>query len=111
MGKMQGALGAQNYEKYRNFIREKESGSAQGDYSAVNRFNFIGAYQMGAPAAEDAGLLKKGASKLGNRAFDDPNNWNNPPGNKQAFLANKELQDRAFDSCLLYTSPSPRDRG
>jgi hypothetical protein len=105
MTKLQNTLGADNSEKLREFIRLKESGSRQGDYQIENRFGYIGAYQFGAQALQDQGLIKPGVvtaySKLGAQGhkdvLDNPANWNNPPGSKAGFLANKGLQDQAFD--------------
>ena len=92
MGKLQDKIGATGVDNYLSALRQRESG---GNYQqGGNQFGFIGAYQFGAPALEDLGYLKKGASKLGNAALEDTNNWN-IPGGKQAFLANKTLQDNA----------------
>ena len=105
MSKLQDSLGADNSEKLREFIRKKESGSTTGNYTIENKFGYIGAYQFGAQALQDQGLIKKGVvteySKLGANGhkdvLDNPANWNNPPGSKEGFLANKGLQDQAFD--------------
>lgn len=111
MTKLQNTLGAENSEKLREFIRTKESGSAQGDYRVENQFGYIGAYQFGAQALQDQGLIKPGiqtnfgslgstkAQQSANHKalLDNPANWNNPPGSKEGFLANKGLQDQAFD--------------
>jgi hypothetical protein len=105
MTKLQNSLGADNSEKLREFIRLKESGSTAGNYQIENKFGYIGAYQFGAQALQDQGLIKPGVitaySKLGAQGhkdlLDNPANWNNPPGSKQGFLANKGLQDQAFD--------------
>ncbi len=109
---MQDAMGAENYEKYRSFIRLKESGKPEGNYGIPdNGFGYAGAYQFGAQALQQQGLIKPGIEtdykKLGNtpaeRAaahkalMNDDSNWT-IPGGKQAFLNNKELQDRAFDN-------------
>lgn len=105
MSKLQSTLGADNSEKLREFIRKKESGSTEGNYTIENKFGYIGAYQFGAQALQDQGLIKPGVvtdyAKLGanghKAVLDNPANWNNPPGSKDAFLANKALQDQAFD--------------
>ena len=45
MAKIQDAMGAENYEKYRSFIRKKESGTPEGRYDVPdNGFGYIGAY-------------------------------------------------------------------
>lgn len=93
MSAVQRNLGAANTDKLRSYILQRES---SGNYQQPgNQFGFIGGYQFGAAALEDVGYLKRGASKLGNRALDDPRNWN-IPGGKQAFLSNPNLQDQAF---------------
>lgn len=72
------------------------AGSESGfNYSAVNSHGFVGAYQLGAAGLEDVGLIKKGASKKGNKALNNPDNWN-ISGGLAAFLLDKDLQDRAF---------------
>lgn len=86
-------LSSQESERLRASILQRES---SGNYQAVNQFGYIGGYQFGAPALEDLGLIKKGASKGGNAALDNPANWNDPPGSKQAFLNNTSLQDQSF---------------
>jgi len=75
-----------------DLLRNRESG---GNYRAKNSLGFLGGYQFGAPALESVGYLKKGAGRLGNQALNNPNNWK-IPGGKEAYLANKELQDKAF---------------
>jgi hypothetical protein len=85
-------LSADQSERLREAILQRES---SGNYQAVNQLGFIGGYQFGAPALEDLGYIKKGASKGGNSALDNPNNWT-IPGGKQAFLSNPTLQDQAF---------------
>ena len=94
-------LTPENYEKYRYSRLIAESG---GNYSIVNQLGYAGGYQMGAQAAETVGLLKKGTSKLGNAAMNDPNNWvgaNGAPKNLQEFLANPAAQDKAYQSYTI----------
>lgn len=95
MSKPSSVLGDENYEKYRKFVIEKES---SGNYQEPpNRFGFVGGYQMGAAALEDAGYIKKGASaRYGNRALLDDANWTTP-GGLNGFLNNPRAQDQAFD--------------
>ena len=50
-------------------------------------------------ALEDMGLVKKGVGKKGQKALDDPSNWN-VEGGKQSFLGNAQLQE---DTMLRYT--------
>jgi hypothetical protein len=124
MATAQQAMGAENYEKYRNFIKNKESG---GNYASLQNVNlkdkagnivasnvdagYRGAYQIGAEYAQSQGLIKPGIEtdyrKLGNTRIEqaanhkalmeNPANWNDPPGSVQNFLASPALQDQAFD--------------
>lgn len=73
-------------------IRQRESSN---NYGAENSYGYTGAYQFGAQALEDVGMLKPGASKGGNKAMNDPNNWT-IPGGKDAFVSNQQLQDQAM---------------
>jgi hypothetical protein len=73
-------------------VRQRESSN---NYNAINTKGNVGAYQMGAQALEDVGYLKPGASKMGNQALNDPNNWN-IEGGLNSFLSNKQLQDQAM---------------
>lgn len=76
---------------YQEHIKQRES---SGNYTAENRYGFVGAYQMGAPALKEAGLVKMSAPD-NNAALNDPSNWT-ISGGKPAFLASRELQDDAF---------------
>jgi hypothetical protein len=86
-------LSSSQTESLRQAVLKRES---SGNYKAVNQYGYIGGYQFGAPALEDLGYIKPGASKLGNSALNDPSNWRSPPGSKEAFLNNPSLQDKAF---------------
>jgi len=81
-----------DFKAYADKIGMKESG---GDYGVVNQLGYVGKYQFGAMALEDTGLVKKGVGRMGQRALDDPNNWN-IEGGKQAFLSNGQLQEDTF---------------
>jgi hypothetical protein len=83
-------------------LRQRESG---GNYRAVNNLGYSGAYQFGAPALEDVGLLKKGASKAGNKALHNPENWTIPGGREQ-FLSSRELQDQALNRLFSHNKKS-----
>jgi len=123
MATAQERIGAENYEKFRNFIVQKESG---GNYASLQNVNlkdsagnivaknvdagYRGAYQMGAQYAQSQGLIKPGIetdySKLGSTRIEqaanhkalmeNPANWT-IDGGVNKFLASKELQDQAFD--------------
>jgi hypothetical protein len=88
-------LSSEQTQSLQQAILKRESG---GNYAQPgNQFGFIGGYQFGAAALEDVGLLKPGASKGGNSALNNPNNWT-IPGGKQAFLNNPQLQDQSFQN-------------
>jgi hypothetical protein len=99
MSRVQGHIGADNTEKLREFVFQKESGGKGGYSNPGNQFGFIGGYQFGAAALEDVGYLKPGTSKIGNSALDNPNNWT-IAGGKAAYLANPALQDQAFTKLI-----------
>ena len=82
-------LGGINYSSYAQTIGQRES---NGDYKAVNSKGYLGKYQFGAMALEDMGLIKRGASKQGQKGLDDPSNWT-IPGGKEAFLNDPSLQE------------------
>src|SRR5574343_187074 len=76
---------------YQDHIKQRESG---GSYTAENQYGYVGDYQMRTPALKEAGLVKMSAPNS-NAALNDPNNWT-VPGGKPAFMANRQLQDEAF---------------
>lgn len=120
-------MGAENYEKMRQWIKNKESGGNYASLQSTPLFEkgkkvadnvdsgYRGAYQMGASYAKEAGLIKSdsgptgfetfGKTQLeraaGHKAFMENNsNWKDPPGSLQNFLTGdkaKEIQDQAFD--------------
>lgn len=77
---------SRNFEAYAAAIRERES---SGDYRAVNRGGYAGAYQMGKPALIDAGFLDRNgnwtsyAQSLGVNSL-------------EAFKNSQQAQDIAF---------------
>jgi hypothetical protein len=79
-----------------NVLRQRESG---GNYGIQNTLGYAGAYQFGAKALEDTGLLRPGAGRLGNKGLNNENNWT-IPGGKRAFLASPELQDMAMQRLM-----------
>ncbi len=84
------------YEKYRNEVKRTESGN---DYSAVNQFGYMGAYQMGKAALIDAGYVVND----GNLSNKSEYVWTEKAKKegvttKEGFLANQKLQDEAFDT-------------
>ena len=83
-----------NMDSYANVLGKRESGNK---YGTVNSLGFLGRYQFGKEALEDAGLLKPGASKLGSNksVLSNPDNWT-IPGGQEAFLKDNALQDQTF---------------
>ncbi len=111
MSQAQSTMGAENYEKFRNFIKQKESGGnyipisdSQRQADGLNRFGYAGAYQFGAEALQSQGLIRQGIitnySQLGkaghNAVMLDSSNWTNG-GGLQKFLNDPVAQDKAFD--------------
>jgi hypothetical protein len=95
MAKLQEKIGADGVDRYLTELRRRESGrnpdGTTGNYQqGGNQFSFIGAYQVGAPALIDQGLVKPGTTNAG---LNNVNNWN-LPGGKPAFLNNPALQDK-----------------
>jgi len=83
-----------DYDTYAKTIGQRES---RGNYRAENTLGFIGKYQFGAAALEDAGLLNPGSSKKGTnkQIINNPANWT-LKGGKEAFLSNPQLQERVM---------------
>lgn len=84
---------------------------SNGNYQAENKFGYLGAYQFGAAALVDVGLISQakyavaiksksgianGANATNHKAFlDDDNNWV-LSGGKSAFLNAQSVQDEAI---------------
>ena len=69
-----------------------------GSYTADNKNGFIGKKQWGAQALEKMGYLKEGASKAGDFATYNPDNWTGKNGifNTDQFKAATSVQDGLF---------------
>lgn len=80
------------WNQYLSALSKRESGD---NPHAINQFGYLGLFQMGAMALEDAGYVKKGVGKKGNKALRDPSNWTTKDGAK-GFLNNKEEQVKAI---------------
>lgn len=88
-------------------IGQRES---SGNYQAVNQYGYVGKYQMGLAALEDAGYVKPGTfaaaraagynSQNINNVLDNPNVWTGKNGatGKQAFLQNEAAQEAAMET-------------
>lgn len=114
------------WSAYLNVLGKRESSDK---WDAVNQFGYLGRYQMGLAALEDAGMVKSGTYKKAikdgmknpNRLLDDPSVWN-IKGGKDAFLGNPDVQNQAVkkytdrnESALkglgvLGEKTSPKDR-
>ena len=91
-----GRLDPLSKELLRKRMLQRES---SGNYSCVNPYKYVGGYQFGAAALEDLGYIKKGKSKLGNKAMWNPKNWTGKNGitDLDSFFKDTSLQDRLFN--------------
>lgn len=80
-----------DWNTYTSTLGKRESGS---NTRAINQYGYAGAYQFGAQALEDVGLLKPGSSKSGNSAMHSADNWTIPGGYK-TYLDQPEVQNFA----------------
>lgn len=85
------------YQPLMDVLRKRESSNNYANTS--NPFGYMGGYQMGAQALEQVGLLKSGASTLGNAILKNPDAWTIPGGLK-TFLSNPDLQDQAVQKFM-----------
>lgn len=74
------------YDEFAELMREKESG---GDYSAVNRFGYLGAYQFGRPRLYDLGISLDGWRPFAMQELKYIS--------QEEFLHDKKLQDELFE--------------
>ena len=83
------------FSNLQNAMLKRES---NGDYTVTNSLGYVGGYQFGAQALETLGYLKPGASRQGNSALNNPNNWTGKNGLNSVddFKGNPEAQDLAF---------------
>jgi len=86
-----GGLGGIDYKSYVGAIAEKES---SGDYRAVNTLGYVGKYQFGSMALQDAGLVKSG-TKQSKASMENPDNWT-IKGGLEAFLNDPALQEKTM---------------
>lgn len=74
------------------------------NYGATNQYNYLGKYQMGAPALADLGYIKRDAYTLygGNKALNYPSSWTGKDGvnSKEDFLNNSAAQEKAMLSLM-----------
>lgn len=74
------------YKEFAELMREKES---DGDYSVVNKFGFLGAYQFGKERLYDLGVSIDGWHPFGRQEMKFIT--------KEEFLHDKRLQDDLFE--------------
>ena len=88
--------GAFDYNSYSDAIGKRESG-AQG-YKAINDYGYVGKYQFGLDALEDAGLIKPGTARQrgqSKRTVQDPSVWT-LKGGLNEFFSSPAIQERAM---------------
>ena len=80
-----------------NYYTLLASLESTNDPNAVNRFGYIGKYQMGVGALVDTGYLKEEAYSKGNKAINEASMWTgkNDIRSKDDFLANEKEQEAA----------------
>jgi len=113
----------ENWSRYKTIVKKFESGN---NYKIVNKYYYLGAYQLGAAALCDAGLIKttpcdamyrcatdndqssfckkmlrvaKGKQPEHGRFLNNKNNW--LKGSAPQFLNNSTWQDGAFSAYTL----------
>jgi len=77
-------------------LGHSESGSK---YGAVNKFNYLGKYQIGAAVLADQGYIKPGAfEKYGNNAVNYPTSWTGKDGilSKESYLTSDQTQEKVM---------------
>lgn len=86
-------LTPENHEIMRQAMLQRES--SNNYQQPGNQFGFIGGYQMGGPALQDLGYVKKGTTNAG---LSNPANWTGKDGitSKSDFLKSPDVQDKAF---------------
>jgi hypothetical protein len=97
-------------ESLRKALLQRESSN---NYQARNQLGYIGGYQVGASTLETLGYLKKGSSKKGNSAVNDPANWTGKGGLKNVddFLKSPESQDKVFAENIKFNQRVLKNKG
>jgi len=105
-----GAVGDLSAEETKRLLAAIGQRESSNNYQAVNQFGYLGKYQMGLAALEDAGYVKPGtfasAQQAGysfrniNDVLQDPNVWTGKEGvgSRPDFLASKEGQEAAMET-------------
>ena len=95
-----GSLDATQTKALMTQLGHSESSSK---YDAVNQYNYLGKYQVGAAVLSDQGYLKPGAfEKYGNNAVNYPSSWTGKDGitSKESFLSGGETQEKVMTNLL-----------
>ena len=81
------------YGKPLDFMQAIKQRESSGDYTKVNKYGYLGAYQFGAARLQDMGVVKPGTK---NKDLDRPEVWTGKYGftDKQAFLNNEMGQEK-----------------
>ena len=101
-----------NFKSYMNKVAEKES-AGSGGYKAIGGSGrlYLGKYQMGSAALEDAGMLRVGSYKRdGADAWKKDSNWVGVSGHRE-FLNSPGIQDRAFKRYTMRNKKALMDAG
>ena len=83
---------------------------SRGDYGAVNRFNYLGRYQVSGAVLQDQGLLHADyVKKYGNKAALYPAAWTSKAHglgitSQADFLSNSAVQEQVMDNLLVSNS-------
>ena len=103
-------LTTEELDALRSAMLQRES---SGNYKAQNQLGYVGGYQFGAAALETLGYLKKGSSKQGNKAINDPANWTGKSGLKSVddFFDNPVIQDQIFDENVRFNQRELQRKG
>ena len=101
-----------NFKSYMSKVAEKES-AGSGGYKAIGGSGrlYLGKYQMGSAALEDAGMLRAGSyDKDGADAWKKDKNWVGVSGHRE-FLNSPSIQDRAFKRYTMRNKKTLMDAG
>lgn len=88
-----------DYNAFTEALGNRESGGKGGGYKADNKIGFVGKYQLGTAALEDAGLLKRGTfKKYKNKGVYQKDAWAGMPGagSLEEYLNNGPLQEQVM---------------
>ena len=93
-------------------VARAQIGEAESDITAANKlfspqFSVFGRSGVGDTGITDSGVSNQIGVRASQRLFD----FGDSKFAKKAAQAGLEAQQYQAQSCLLYTSPSPRDRG